>query len=378
MMRHLFGYKAAFSIGILLLFILFIPGCEHDHVRPSADHKDDLTAIPYQPIPFQLPIPPNYPEMPIPEDNPLTIDGISLGKKLFYDPILSRDSTISCASCHVQEFSFKDPAGISTGVDQRKGRRTSMNLINVGYNRDLLFWDGRSSSLEDQVTGPVEDPNELGHDWPSIEELLRSHPKYPKLFRKAFGIQNEIEIDREMISKAIAQFERTLISSGTTRYDLALRGEIELTTDELEGYMMFTDASPGLYPDAECAHCHAEPLFTTFEFKNNGLESIDNLLDFLDPGRGEQTGQIMDNGKFKIPTLFNAAISPPYMHDGRFNTLEEVVDHYNSGGHHQPNTDPLIRPLGLTEKQKQQVIAFVKTLTDTAFLQNPEFSPPMD
>src|SRR5690606_34120080 len=118
------------------------------------------------------------------------------------------------------------------------------------------------------------------------------------------------------------------------------------------------------------------PLFTTFEFKNNGLENIDNLEDFPDKGRGEVTGVVQDNGKFKTPTLFNAAISPPYMHDGRFQTLEEVMDHYNSGGHRQPNTDPLIRPLGLTEKQKQQVIAFVKTLTDTAFLNHPELSNP--
>lgn len=377
-MKPFFGYKTILPFGIFLLFILLIPGCEHEHIRPSVGNQRDLTSIPFEPTSYRLPIPPNYPQMPIPEDNPMTEEGIFLGKKLFYDPVLSRDSTISCASCHIQEVSFKDPAGISTGVAGRKGRRTSMNLINVGYNRERLFWDGRSSSLEDQVTGPVEDPNELDHDWPSIEEILRSHTEYPKLFRRAFGIQTAVEIDRVMISKAIAQFERTLISSGTTRYDLALRGEIELTDDELEGYMMFTDASPGLYPDAECAHCHAEPLFTTFEFKNNGLEQIDNLLDFLDPGRGEQTGQIMDNGKFKIPTLFNAAISPPYMHDGRFNTLEEVMDHYNSGGHHQPNTDPLIRPLGLTEKQKQQVIAFVKTLTDTAFLQNPAFGPPLE
>lgn len=377
-MKNVVRYKLFITIAITILFTVIIPGCEHDHIRPSVDTKDDLTSILFQPTPFELPIPSNYPKMPIPADNPLTEEGIYLGKKLFYDPILSRDSTISCASCHLQEHSFKDPAGISTGVDQRKGRRTSMNLINVGYNQDRLFWDGRSSSLEDQVTGPVEDPNELDHDWPSIESLLRTHADYPKLFRKAFGIQSEKEINKDLISKAIAQFERTLIGSGTTRYDLAIQGKIELTQDELEGYMMFTDASPGLYPDAECAHCHAEPLFTTFEFKNNGLETIDNLEDFLDRGRGEVTGQIMDNGKFKIPTLYNAAISPPYMHDGRFDTLEEVMDHYNSGGHRQPNTDPLIRPLGLTEKQKQQVIAFVKTLTDTVFLQNPAFNPPSD
>lgn len=348
--------------------------CAKDPASIPVIDEDDLTSIPFEPTPYSLSIAVDYPKMYIPANNPMTREGIKLGRKLFYDPIMSRDSTISCGSCHSQSLSFKDANGISIGVDGRMGSRTSMNLINIGYSQSL-FWDGRVQDLEEQVTHPLENPNELDHNWPELEKQIRRHKDYPADFRRAFGILSPREIDRELISRAIAQFERTLISSGTTRYDQALRSEITLTDDELEGYLMFVDAVPDL-PDAECGHCHAEPLFTTFEFRNNGLEPIDGLEDFPDKGRGEVTGVLFDNGKFKIPTLFNAAISPPYMHDGRFNTLEEVMDHYNSGGHRQPNTDPLIRPLGLTEKQKMQVIAFVRTLTDTAFLNNSEFSDP--
>lgn len=363
-------------LGMVIFLLLVVGACEEDvpGLTPS-DDQDDLTQITYNPSPYTPQIPRDYPRMWIPPDNPMTREGIQLGRKLFYDPIMSRDSTVSCGSCHLQSHSFKDPGGISIGVDGRSGRRTSMNLINIGFSSQSIFWDGRAGSLEEQVLHPVEDPNELDHDWDILEKQLQRHKEYPILFRKAFGITRADEINRDLVSKAIAQFERSLISSGNTRYEQALRGEITLTEDELAGYLMFVDAVPDL-PDAECGHCHAEPLFTTFEFKNNGLEPIDNLEDFPDKGRGEVTGGLFDNGKFKIPTLFNAAISPPYMHDGRFETLEEVLDHYNSGGHRQPNTDPLLRPLGLTEKQKQQVIAFVKTLTDTTFLNNPEFSNP--
>lgn len=373
-MKWLYSHKKLVFVAVLLAFAM-IWACDDDLPDSPGNGGADLTDIPYDPVPYSLPIPPNYPQMRIPSDNPLTHEGIELGRKLFYDPIMSRDSTVSCGSCHMQSHSFKDPDGISSGVDGRIGRRTTMNLINVGYNTRNLFWDGRTTNLEDQVSHPLEDINELDHDWKVLESQIRRHEDYPAYFRKAFGIQTVDEINRGLISKAIAQFERTLISSGNTRYDRALRGEVTLTEDELAGYLMFVDAVPDL-PDAECGHCHAEPLFTTFEFKNNGIENIDNLEDFPDKGRGEVTGVVQDNGKFKIPTLFNAAISPPYMHDGRFQTLEEVMDHYNSGGHRQPNTDPLIRPLGLTEKQKQQVIAFVKTLTDTAFLNDPSFSDP--
>ncbi|GAA5221115.1 cytochrome c peroxidase [Membranihabitans marinus] len=358
-------------IGMLLLLIGQALSCQKEEI----EKKTDLTQFPYQPKSFELNISSNYPDMRIPADNPLTVDGIALGRKLFYDPIISRDSTISCASCHNQDLSFKDGKPLAIGIDGQIGRRSSMSLLNIGYNSFPLFWDGRVSTLEEQVDHPINDPLELDHDWGTLKEKLKNHNQYPRLFRAAFGIETVEDIDEDLISKAIAQFERTLISSGQSKYDKVLRGEATFTDDELQGYLMFFDVVPDL-PDAECGHCHAEPFFTTFEFKNNGIENVTDLNQFVDKGRFEVTMNELDIGKFKTPSLINAMINPPYMHDGRFQTMEEVLDHYNSGGHRQINTDPLIQPLGLSEKQKFQVIEFIKTLTDSNFLENPSYSAP--
>lgn len=359
------------SFTFIVSFVLFF------HCQPEEKMEDviDLTQYPYNPTPYHLEISTNYPQMRIPTDNPLTVAGVDLGRKLFYDPILSADSTVSCGSCHQQSLSFKDNQAFSEGIGGQLGKRSSMSLLNVGYDPFPLFWDGRANTLEDQVGHPIEDPLELGHQWSAVEDKLRNHPTYPRLFRAAFGINKLSELTRRQVSQAIAQFQRTLISSGQSKYDRILRGEATFTDDELQGYLMFFDVVPEL-PDAECGHCHAEPFFTTFEFRNNGIEKDTILTNFTDLGRGGITRSVLDYGKFKIPTLINAMINPPYMHDGRFKTMDEVMNHYNSGGTRQSNTDPLIQPLGLTEKQKNQVIAFIKTLTDTSFLENPRFSNP--
>jgi cytochrome c peroxidase len=250
-----------------------------------------------------------------------------------------------------------------------------MSLLNVAFHYSGLFWDGRSETLEDQALLPVEDPVELHESWPNVEAKFRKHPEYPADFRKAFGIDHKSDITRELAVKAIAQFERTLISSGNSKYDRFIRGEIFLDDNEFNGMEMFFDVNNDL-PDAECNHCHAPPLFTINEFRNNGIEDVSSLDAFPDKGRGEVTGDSLDNGKFKIPTLRNIRFTGPFMHDGRFATLDEVLDHYNSGGHRQKNTDPLIRPLGLTAAQKQDLLAFLETLVDTTFLQNPDHSSP--
>ena len=345
--------------------------CKEDAIFNPAD----LSAIPYHPTTYNLQAPAGFPQLEIPSDNPLTVEGIWLGRKLFFDPILSLDSTMSCGSCHLQPGGFTDNLAVSTGVDDIPGRRSSMSLLNVAFHYTGLFWDGRSSSLEDQALLPVEDPIELHESWPNVEAKFRRHAAYPTDFRKAFGINHTSEITRELAVKALAQFERTLISSGQSKYDRYVRGEIFLDDDEFNGMEMFFDVNNDL-PDAECAHCHAPPLFTINEFRNNGIEDVRTLDAFPDKGRGEVTGDSLDNGKFKIPTLRNIQYSGPFMHDGRFSTLDEVLDHYNSGGHRQKNTDPLIRPLGLTEVQKQDLLAFISTLVDTTFLQNPEHSSP--
>ncbi|HLF62145.1 MAG TPA: cytochrome c peroxidase [Saprospiraceae bacterium] len=357
-------------VGFIILF-LSLGSCDEDPVIDPGDLSD----IPYQPTAYVLDRPSGFPQLEIPSDNPLTVEGIWLGRKLFFDPIVSADSTMSCSSCHLQGGNFTDNLKVSTGVDGIPGRRSAMSLLNVAFHYSGLFWDGRSPGLEEQALLPIEDPIELHESWPNVEEKLRRHPVYPADFRRAFGINHTSEISRDLATKAIAQFERTLISSGQSKYDRFMRGEIFLDDSEFNGMEMFFDVNNEL-PDAECNHCHAPPLFAINEFRNNGIEPVSSLAEFPDKGRGEVSGDSLDNGKFKTPTLRNIEFTAPYMHDGRFKNLEEVLDHYNSGGHRQKNTDPLIRPLGLTPAQKQDILAFLRTLADTTFLNNPDHSNP--
>jgi len=318
--------------------------------------------------------------MPIPDENLLTKEGIELGRFLFYDPILSEDSTIACASCHLQEGVFTDLSSVSTGINGLQGDRSAMTILNVGFYNNGLFWDGRIETLEALVIDPVENPIEMHEDWPDIEEKLKVHKEYPDRIRKAFGISKTEEIDRSHVTKSIAQFMRTIVSQGNSKFDRVFYGDgtVIFSDAELNGYDMFFDISPDL-PDAECAHCHNEPLFTTNQYFNNGIqETMDGVNGFKDPGRGLITGIPFDNGKMRAPSLRNIALTAPYMHDGRFQTLEEVINHYNSGGHPAPNVDPLIRPLGLSEEQKSDLLAFLNTLTDTTILSNNAYSNPFE
>ncbi|GLR19629.1 cytochrome-c peroxidase [Portibacter lacus] len=337
----------------------------------------DLTEIDYAPKTYPIAIPDHFPTFTIPDDNPITEDGVRLGQHLFYDPILSLDSTVSCSSCHLPEKAFTDGVAVSTGVNGNVGRRSSMSLINIAYAFNGLFWDGRSNTLEAQAIEPVQDPLELIEDWDNVEEKLRRNERYQTLYRKAFGISNSDEITRDLTVKAISQFERILIS-GDSKYDRVEYGtNAAYTNEELNGRDMFFDADP-LTPDAECGHCHNGPLLTTQQYINNGIQQVEDLASFPDKGRGEVTGIIFDNGKFRAPTLRNIALTAPYMHDGRFETLEEVIEHYNSGGHFAENLDALIQPLGLTEEQKSDLLAFLHTMTDTSYLTNPFIVNPFD
>lgn len=356
---------------VLFLAIVLGLGC-HDTI--DIRQGIDLTHIPHNPVLYSPVLPEGFPQLEQPSDNPMTVDGIQLGRKLFFDPILSVDSTISCSSCHLPSRSFADGLASSPGV-AGSTPRSSMSLINVGFHHHGMFWDGRAATLEQQALMPVEDPLEMGEQWPRVEEKLRNHQDYPADFRKAFGIANSDEINKELAAKALAQFERSIISGGNSRYDRFARGEIFLEENEYNGYLMFFDFEPTL-PDAECGHCHNAPLFATNDYFNNGLQSSPDLESFPDKGLGLVTGRATDNGRFKAPTLRNIALTSPYMHDGRFTTLEEVVDHYNSGGHPSPNKNPLLYPLQFTESQKQDLIAFLHTLTDTAVLTNEAFQSP--
>ncbi len=369
-------------IIFLFLSTLFLATSCDDDDNPMDGQSDDLTDIPYTPVAYDLVVPCDFPEMEIPVDNPIMVDGVELGRFLFYDPILSADSTMSCSSCHLPSGSFTDNLALSTGIDGIAGRRSSMSLLNVGYFNTGLFWDGRVVTLEEQALLPVEDPVELHHTWPDIVSKLKVHDTYPEMFRKAFGISSTTEITKELAAKAIAQFERTLVSSGQSKYDQSRCAEpaVFLSPQEQEGAVLFSfeeDNHPG------CTHCHKvfNQMFTDNTFTNNGLTDIgggevDNLSNYPDLGLGEVTGSIFDNGKFRVPSLRNIAMTAPYMHDGKFQTLEEVLDHYSSGFHDAANIDPDMSPFQMTEDEKAALIAFLNTLTDQEFMNNPAHQSP--
>ncbi len=361
--------RPGFILACILSFVV-MESCQDTGITPG----DDLTSIPYQPIPYTVAIPEGFPALEQPLDNPMTVDGIRLGRKLFYDPLLSIDSTVSCSSCHLPSKSFSDGLAFSQGVAGIT-RRGSIGLVNVGLAYHGLFWDGRAKTLEDLALIPIEDPIEMAESWDRVEQKLQKHSHYPGDFRKAFGIQSVSEIDRYLAAKAIAQFLRSIVSGGNTKYDRFIRGEIFLEENEFNGYLMFFDIDQSV-PRAECGHCHNVPLFATNDYFNNGLQESPDLLSFNDLGLGKVTGVPSDNGKFKPPTLRNLAFTAPYMHDGRFNTLQEVIDHYNSGGKNSPNKSTFLYPLHLSESQKADLLAFLMTLTDSTTLTNPEYQSP--
>jgi cytochrome c peroxidase len=356
---------------ILFLAIIFLAlmGLESCGDKEPIGQGKDLTAIPYNPEPYIVELPSYFPKIESPQDNPLTVDGVRLGQHLFYDPILSGDSTQSCASCHFPEQAFTDGNPVSVGIDGIAGTKSSMSLVNLAFINSGFFWDGRSPNLEHQAAIPVEDEIELHNDWGDVEQKLREHETYPTLFRKAFGIKTTSEINKDLATKAMAQFERIIVSADS-KYDRVKQGLEQFTDLELMGEGLFFDDDPDL-PDAECSHCHNAPMMTSDDFFNNGLQEGDGNLQFPDNARGLITGNISDNGKFKATTLRNITLTAPYMHDGRFNTLDEVLAHYNSGGHPSLNKDPLIRELNLSPIHLQALKAFMNTLTDTSYLQNP-------
>jgi len=360
-------------LGIIVLILAFV-GCSDDMTDPG-EMPVDLTGIPYAPEPFIPEIPDGFPLFEQPADNPMTTDGVTLGRALFFDPILSIDSTISCSSCHLQGSSFTDDRAMSIGVNGERTARSSMSLLNVGFYYNGLFWDGRSPHLEEQAIHPIIDEIEMDNTWDEVVVRLKRSERYPELFRKAFGINTTEGITRSLATEALAQFERSLISSGNSKFDKVMRGEAAFTDQEQLGFDIFFDADPEL-PDGECFHCHSAPLFTNNDYMNNGLVEAPEFADFPDKGRGDVTGQLIDNGKFRVPTLRNIEYTAPYMHDGRLSTLEEVLEHYNSGGQISKGKDALIVPLGLNAEQLEALRAFLSTLNDPDFLTNDAFGDP--
>ncbi len=371
--------KLSFS---LLLLILGFAACKDDDGSDPVV-GEDLTNIVYDPTDHTLIIPPGLPSMDIPADNPLTDEGIELGRRLFYDPILSKDSTISCSSCHQLQYNFNDITAISPGVGGLLGNRSSMSLINIGFQSKGMFWDGRSPTLEDQALHPVENPVEMAELWKDVEVKLRRHPDYKKRFRQAFGIDNSMDITKELAAKAIAQFERTLISANS-RYD-KIKYQLDpnpflLSDLEIDGGKIYFDDQQGgpNDPKGHCAHCHdGNALYTSEVYRNNAITQVATLNDFPDKGLGAITGNLTDNGMFKSPSLRNVVLTAPYMHDGSIQTLEEVIEHYNSGGHYADNVVlGSITQLNLSEYDKMALLAFLDALTDTTYYSNPAFQNP--
>lgn len=355
-------------ILIILLSFFSILSCRKDKYKVEA----------YQTTPYDLKVPDNLkqylPPMPNPMDNPLTEEGVELGRKLFYETKLSGNNTQSCAGCHFPEHSFSDTSVFSTGIDGLQGTINAMPVINVGW-MSHLFWDGRVKSIEDQAFSPVVNPVEMHNTWNNAVASLQADPIYPPLFEKAFGTD---QIDSVLVVKAIAQFERTLIS-GDSPFDKYLRGENSGWSDfdiyeAYQGYALFLDNEKG-----DCFHCHGDqynPLWTDNKFHNNGLDAT-----FTDNGLGDVTGDPNDNGKFKTPTLRNLAYTAPYMHDGRFATLDDVLMHYAFGVTNSPTIDPLMQKANvggnqLSVEERRLIKKFLLSLSDDSFVTNPDFKKP--
>ena len=294
------------------------------------------------------------------ELNPITEEGIALGRRLFYDPILSADSTLSCASCHLQESGFSDPGmAISVGIDGRFGMRNSPALTNQWFFPYFMS-DGGVLHLEVMPITPMTDENEMGATLHDVVAKLNRSPVYSVDFAQVFEGDS---ITSQQLLWALAQFQSAMISSNST-WDQVQHGEATFTAQQEQGWQVF---------QARCASCHRPPLFTDFSFANIGLDSVSE-----DYGRQRITMLEEDRGKFKVPHLRNSALSHPYMHDGRFETLEDVLAFYGSDVHSEtPNLDSRMGVAsGISEVEQQQLLAFLQTLTDTAYLTDPSLSNP--
>ncbi|SNR83884.1 cytochrome-c peroxidase [Hymenobacter mucosus] len=368
--------RLSFRYLILLIPGLLLGACGTDG---SGTEEEDN---PYAPTPYALALPKNLPQtVTIPASNPLTVEGVELGRKLFYEVKLSRTGTQSCGSCHQQSKAFTDGLAHAVGVDGAPHPRGAMSLANVLWETSLT-WDGASTSLEQQARTPIENAVEMHQLLADGVRKLQQTELYPPLFQKAFGSST---ITEDNVLKALAQFERTLISANS-RYDKYIRKEGTLTRTEQLGLAVFNN-HPGevggiFIRGGTCHHCHldATGLFSSPDFFNNGLD-----VAFADAGRASVTSLATDRGKFRAPTLRNIALTAPYMHDGRFQTLEQVLDHYNE--HvlvNSPGVDPNVllsntpggTHLDLTAAEKTQLIAFLHTLTDTTFIKDSRFSDP--
>ncbi|CAN1493716.1 MauG Cytochrome c peroxidase [Flavobacteriaceae bacterium] len=316
-----------------------------------------------KPTPLYLEIPKGWPKPHYDfSKNPLTEEGFQLGRQLFYDPILSRDNTISCASCHLQATGFTHvDHELSHGIDGKIGTRNSMTLMNLAWSKSFM-WDGGVNHLDVQPLNPITSPIEMDETLANVVSKLQKSEKYQALFLAAFGDTN---ITGQRVLKALSQFELLLISSNS-KYDKVMRKEAVFTDQEQNGYKLFK---------TNCASCHNEPLFTSEKLERNGLP-LDTTLN--DIGRQKITGNAKDYMLFKVPTLRNIQFTFPYMHDGRHKKLSDVIKHYNSLGNDKKLPKQLQKPMHLSDNERVDLVAFLHTLTDNEFLFDNRFSFPKE
>jgi len=306
--------------------------------------------------PYNLTIPDGFPPMPIPVDNQLTYERIELGRTLFYDKQLSRDSTISCASCHITNKGMADNNIVAIGIDSLQGIRNVPTLSNIGYH-PYLFREGGNTSLESQSFGPIDALEEMGFTVLEAVNRLKTQPYYGQMALETYGRS----FDEYVLSRAIASFERILIS-GNAPYDQWTRGDEAAMTDAAKrGMTLFFD-------DLNCDGCHNGFDFTDYGVVNNGSHQVYN-----DPGQMNLTLNIQDRGKFKVLSLRNVEVTAPYMHDGSYASLSEVIDNYSNGGSGHANQDARITPFTISNQEKTDLIEFLHALTDPTFLSNPEY-----
>ncbi len=338
------------------------------------DTSEDVIVIDETPFIFEhgaLPAP------SLPLDNPLTIQGVKLGRMLFYEKLLSRDGSQACADCHRQQDGFSDTSRFSIGVELMPGKRQAMPVFNMAWHTNEFFWDGRAHLLRDQALKPIQDPLEMNETLPNVVTKLSNSKLYKDQFIRTFGSS---EITPEKMALAMEQFMLSIVSNNS-KFDRFLAGEIQLTESEERGRLLFSTEYNPFFPEisgADCQHCHGGANFENDKYMNNGLDAEAAITDI---GRQAVTLLPGDKAKFKVPSLRNVALTAPYMHDGRFKTLEEVIDHYNAGIQESSTVDPAIlntkaTGLFLAPQEKEDLINFLKTLTDSTFQHNPEYASP--
>lgn len=331
--------------SILTLFL----ACRKEEEPPVQPETDDYTLL----------VPAGFPMPDIPADNALTKSRVALGRRLFYDPALSKDSTRSCGSCHFPRLAFSDSMAVSFGIENRPGTRNTPSLANVAYQNRLLR-EGGIPTLEMQILVPIQEHNEFDFNIVLVAERLQRMPEYVALAEKAYGRTP----DAFVITRSIAAFERTLLSGDSPYDQFTFQGKpFALSASAKRGLDLFQSER------LSCSKCHEGFLFTNQDYANNGLYEV-----YPDSGRMRLTGLESDRAVFKVPSLRNVALTAPYMHDGSLPTLEAVVDHYQTGGMPHPNKSPLLKPFTLSTQERADLVAFLHSLTDQKFINNPEFS----